>query len=308
MSSFWSFWIIGLTVISLVLLCWLLFSTRKISVNKGKETTGHIYDGIEEYDNPLPAWWINLFVISIVFAVIYLLLYPGLGNFKGLLNWTSTAEWEADVAAAKNAEDSFYAAYADVPVEELAKNAQAMRVGKRIFSNNCATCHMVDGSGGPGYPNLRDNEWQWGGSPEQIRATLVNGRVAAMPAWEAVLGITGLDNMTRYVQSLSSKGDAVAKSPEIEEEGSAQPDRAMVAAEKQYQALCSVCHGAAGEGNVAFGAPALNDDVWLYGGSAVEIRHSLVYGRRGVMPAQADLLGPEKIHLLTAYVYQLSKN
>ncbi|MGB5325904.1 MAG: c-type cytochrome, partial [Pseudomonadales bacterium] len=203
----------------------------------------------------------------------------------------------------------------NTPVLELAKDAQAMRVGKRIFSNNCATCHMIDGAGAKGYPNLTDDDWLWGSSPEQIKATLVNGRIAAMPAWESVLGMTGLDNMTRYLLSLSQNAaadkqaatetsDSAASSGDTGEEV---VDRGMLAAKQQYAALCSVCHGAEGEGNIAFGAPRLNDDIWLYGGSAVEIRHGLANGRNGVMPAQADILSEEKIHLLTAYVYQLSR-
>ncbi|MBT8140265.1 MAG: cytochrome-c oxidase, cbb3-type subunit III [Gammaproteobacteria bacterium] len=297
MSSFWSAWIIGLTVISLVLLCWLLFGTRKIPVDKDKDTTGHVYDGIEEYDNPMPSWWINMFVISIVFGVFYLLFYPGLGNFKGLLNWTSASEWEADVVEAKSKAESFYVAYANTPIPALAEDATAMRVGKRIFSNNCATCHMVDGSGAKGYPNLTDDDWLYGGSPEQIEATLVNGRVAAMPAWESALSVAELDNLTRYVKSLSQPAEA----------GENAASRAMQGAEQKYLAMCSACHGESGEGNIAFGAPALNDDTWLYGGREVEIRHSIAKGRRGVMPAQAEILGEQKIHLLTAYVYQLSR-
>lgn len=291
MSSFWSLWIIVLTVITLVGITWILFANRKTKLNADNEAkTGHVYDGIEEYDNPLPAWWFNLFVLTIIFAVGYLAFYPGLGNFKGILSWTSTGQWEAQVKAADEKFGPMYAKLAQQPIPELAKDKAAMKIGQRLFANNCATCHGSDAGGALGYPNLRDKEWLYGGSAETILTSITAGRSAVMPAWANSLGSTGLENVTDYVLNLA-KGNADATS----------------AGGETFAMMCTVCHGADAKGNPAIGAPNLTDGVWLYGGSRDQILQTIAKGRSGKMPAHKDLLSSEKIHILAAYVFSLSQ-
>lgn len=290
MSNFWSLWIIVLTVITIVGITWLLFSNRKSTGSGPDKTTGHIYDGIEEYDNPLPAWWFNMFVITIVFAVGYLIFYPGMGNFKGLLNWTQINQWQADVDRAEKKYGEIFAQYRVMPVEEVAKNAKALKMGQRMFANNCAQCHGGDARGGNGFPDLTDGEWLYGDSPDQIRESIMQGRSGAMPGWLAALTEDGVIEVSQYVKSLSGtvEGDAPAKA--------------------KFQMFCGACHGADGTGNIAFGAPDLTNDIWLYGGSLGQIAHSIRNGRNGRMPIHKELLSEDKVHLLTAYVYSLSHN
>ncbi|MBD2858213.1 cytochrome-c oxidase, cbb3-type subunit III [Spongiibacter sp. KMU-158] len=293
MTSFWSAWIIVLTVISLVLVCWVLFSNRKTTVqDKDNPTTGHIYDGIEEYDNPLPGWWFKMFVITIIFAIGYLIAYPGMGNFKGLLGWTSVGQWQAEVDKAEAHTAEIFAEYRNTSVEALADNPKAMRMARRMFANNCSVCHGAEGKGSYGFPNLTDQDWLYGGSPEAIKTTITFGRKGNMPAWESALGEAGLSDMTGYVSKLS-QGKTVA--------AEAHPD-----ADQKFAMLCAACHMPDGSGNQMLGAPRLNDNVWLYGGDSGRIKHTLAKGRNGNMPAQGDILGADKIHLLTAFVYKLS--
>ncbi|MCB1615730.1 MAG: cytochrome-c oxidase, cbb3-type subunit III [Pseudomonadales bacterium] len=291
MSSFWSGWIILLTTITFIGVTLLLFGNRKIDAGKGPEAkTGHVYDGIEEYDNPLPAWWMNLFALSIVFGVGYLIAYPGMGNFKGVLNWTQVAEYENAKQVAEEQYGAVFAKYAAMPVEEVAKDSQALKMGQRLFSTNCSTCHGADAGGNLGYPNLRDNDWLYGGSGDQIKASITNGRQGAMPAW-GTMGEEKIKQLTSYVMSLSNPSSALS--------GEAQQGKAAFA-------MCMGCHGMDGKGNTALGAPDLTDNIWLYGGSKEAISESIANGRKGQMPAHAELLGEEKIHLLAAYVFSLS--
>ena len=288
MSGFWSGWIILLTLIVLVGATWLLFGNRYRAGDQ--ETTGHEFDGIEEYDNPLPAWWLWGFVITIVFGVLYVMIYPGLGSFKGALGWSGVSQYEAEQDKARKQYGPIYQKYASMSIADVAKDPEAMRMARRLFSDNCSQCHGSDARGGRGYPNLRDGVWQWGGEPEQILATISNGRQAAMPAWQAVIGDQGIAEVTEYVLSLS---------------GVSHDEATAAAGAKRFATFCAACHGADAKGNAALGAPSLADNVWLYGGSRTAIRETLRQGRNGVMPAQKDRLYPEKVHLLAAYVYGL---
>lgn len=298
MSTFWSVWVIVLTVITIGGSLWLLFATRSIEIKGEIEegeapTTGHTYDGIDEYDNPLPVWWFNLFVLTVVFSVIYLILYPGLGNFKGVLGWTSVGQWEDEIQQAEERYGPLYAQYSDMSIEDLAGHPQAMRLGRRLFGNNCAQCHGADARGSYGFPNLTDDDWLWGGSPEQIRTSITEGRRGAMPGWGRIIGETGVVNVAEYVFSLSGR-------PHNEEQAAA--------GAQVFATYCAACHGPDGQGNVALGAPNLANDKWLYGGSTSLVRHSIREGRMGNMPAQKDQLREDRIHLLTAYVYSLSRD
>jgi cytochrome c oxidase cbb3-type subunit 3 len=292
MTSFWSFWVIILTTISLIGISWILLANRKTKPVNAENTTGHVYDGIEEYNNPLPAWWFYMFIITIVWGVGYLLAYPGMGNFKGLLGWTQINQYEAEVAKADARFSEMRDKYLALNVEEIVDDPVVRKMGQRMFGNNCAQCHGADAKGRYGFPNLTDNDWIYGGSPEIIKTTITDGRMAAMPPWGAVIGDAGVTSVTAYVRSLN---------------GREAPAQRIAAGEKVYQSYCVACHGAEGKGNPAMGAPNLTNGIWLYGGSAVQIAQSIRSGRNGVMPAQKALLSEDKIHILTAYVYGLSR-
>jgi cytochrome c oxidase cbb3-type subunit 3 len=292
---FWSLWIIVLTTVCIGLCTWLLFANRKVKRVDGKDKvgmTGHVYDGIEEYDNPLPRWWFQLFVGTIIFGVIYLILYPGLGSWQGLLGWTSVKELETAQSRAREQYVDSFEKYSKMSVEELVGEPEAMKMAGRLFANNCAICHGADGGGNYGFPNLLDGDWLHGGSPDQIKTTLVKGRNANMPALGQALGENGVIAVTEYVRSLSGL----------------EHDTTLVTAGKEaYMTICSTCHGADGKGNIALGAPNLSDDIWLYDSLRETIASTVRNGRVNRMPAQENLLREDKIHLLTAYVLALSQ-
>lgn len=296
MSSFWSWWIIVIVVINIGGALWLLLANRKVTVvrragDSEVPTTGHVYDGIEEYDNPLPGWWFKMYVGAIVFSVVYLVLYPGLGNFPGILGWTSVGQWEEQMAEAEKRYGPMFARYQDVPVEELATNPEALKMGARLFANNCSVCHGTDARGGYGFPDLSDDDWLYGGSPENIRDSITHGRAGMMTPFGQVLGEAGVVDTTNYVLSLSGR-DHDADS--------------ALRGDILFATYCVACHGADAKGNQLLGAPNLTDNIWLYGGSPEIIRHTIRNGRQGNMPAQQGLLKDDRIHLLTAYVYSLS--
>jgi len=290
MSTAFSLFVIIGTLGSLIVFTLLLLMNRKVE-NPG-QTTGHVYDGIEEYDNPMPAWWFWGFLLSIVFALGYLIYYPGLGNFPGLSGWTSIDRLREQQQAADEQYGPVFAQYRDVPVEELAGNTVAMRMGQRLFANNCAQCHGTAGTGSMGFPNLTDDSWQWGGSVDQIRATLTNGRQAAMPSWSGVLDEYGIRDVTEYLLQISGQD--------------ANTEQATAGAQ-QFTRLCAACHGGDGTGQALLGAPDLTDNVWLYGGSREQIADVLRNGRNGNMPAFEQRLGDDRIHILSAYVRSLAQ-
>lgn len=301
MTTFWSWYVSILSLGTIAALTWLLFATRKGQrPNNVEETTGHSYDGIEEYDNPLPRWWFMLFVATIIFALGYLVLYPGLGNWKGILpgyedGWTQVAQWEKEVARADEQYGPLFAKYAAMPLEEVARDEQALKMGSRMFASYCSICHGSDAKGSYGFPNLTDDDWLYGGDPETIKATILHGRTAAMPAWAAVIGEEGVRNTAAYVRGLAG-----LKHPE-----GITVD--LAAGQKVYETNCAVCHGPDGKGLQALGAPNLTDRVWLYGSSFAQVQQSIRHGRNGQMPAQEAFLGNDKVHLLAAYVYSLSQ-
>ena len=292
MASFWSMWIIILTSITIVGITWILFANRKREQQPADKTTGHEYDGIQEYDNPLPAWWFYMFVITIVWGIGYLVLYPGMGNFPGILGWTQLDQHSREVAAADDKFRAMRDRYLALPVEEIAGDPVVRKMGMRMFANNCAQCHGADAKGSYGFPNLTDDDWIYGGDAATIKATLVNGRQAAMPAWGSILGDQGIAETTQYVLALNGRDT----------------DSTMAAAgEKHFQTYCVACHGADAKGNPALGSPNLANGIWLYGGTEEQISHTLRAGRNGVMPAFKDTLSEDKIHILAAYVYGLNQ-
>lgn len=292
MDSFWSWWVIILTSITIILVTWVLFANRTGDQNPDGDTTGHVYDGIEEYNNPLPSWWFSMFLGTIIFSVGYLIVYPGMGNFPGVFNWTQVGQHDRNVAKADEKHRDMRDRYMAMPVAEVAADPAARKMGMRMFSNNCAQCHGADAKGAYGFPNLTDSDWLYGGTPDAIKASITNGRMAVMPAWGSIIGDAGVTEVSGYVQSLSGR-DIDAKVAE--------------AGQKHFQTYCVACHATDGTGNPALGAPNLANGVWLYGGSDEQISHSVRAGRNGVMPAHKDMLGEDKIHILTAYVYGLSQ-
>ncbi len=294
MSSFWNIWIIVITLGTIFGCWWLLQSNSKGERDEGGEvpTTGHIYDGIQEYDNPLPRWWFSMFVITIVFSLVYLLLYPGLGSFKGVLGWSQESAWQKEKQEADEKYGPIFAEYSKASIVELQSNRKALLSGQRIFANNCAVCHGSAATGSYGFPNLTDSDWLYGSEPDQIKTTISQGRRGAMPGWGPIIGEQGVTSVAEFVMSLSGrKVDAQLASK----------------GKTLYETTCAACHGATGEGNILLGAPNLSDNIWLYGGSPELIRHSIRNGRNGNMPAHKDLLGNDKVHLVSAYVYSLTQ-
>lgn len=295
MSIFWNVWIIGLTLACIVLVMWVLLANRKVAVSDDEEpenrTTGHVYDGIEEYDNPLPLWWFLLFIGTVIYAGIYLVFYPGLGSFPGVLGWTSKGELAQDQADAREKTSDLYARFMAMPVQELSQDPDALKMGTRLFANNCAVCHGAGGNGYYGFPNLTDNAWIYGGSPEKIKETLLYGRNGNMPAWGEILGLDKSSQVAHYALSLS---------------GLEHDEQDAKLGQPIFNQYCAACHNTNGTGNMAIGAPNLTDDAYLYSPTHEDVLQTVLKGRVNNMPAQGPLLSDEKIHVLTAYVFSLS--
>ncbi len=294
-SGFWDVYISVITVVSIVACALFLRSQTKARVPSDKgSTTGHTWDeDLAEYNNPLPNWWRWLFYFTIVFALAYLVLYPGLGSWKGLLGWSQVSQLQEETAKASAAYGPLYDRFAKTPVEALAKDPEALAVGQKLFLNNCAQCHASDGGGSRDFPNLTDLDWLWGGTPEAIETSIRDGRQGMMPSWIQALGEQGVKDAAHYVMSLSGL-----------------PNDSIRAArgKETFDKICSACHGPEGKGNIAMGAPNLTDKIWLHGGSEAQIIETISKGRTDRMPSHKDSLSPAKIHLLTAYVYSLSSS
>ena len=295
MSSFWSNYIIILTALNLVGCVWLIWwasKKRKGEASEG-DVTGHVWDDtLEEFNNPMPRWWLWMFYISLAFSVVYLWLYPGLGNVEGSLKWTQLGQYEREVAQANRDYGPLFAKYAATPITELAKNSKANAIGQRLFLTYCSTCHGSDAKGARGFPDLTDKDWLYGGSPDAIKTSILNGRSGMMPAMGAALGSEkGVDEVVSYVQSLSGRKTDAGKT---------------AAGKARFEMMCAACHQASGKGNITLGAANLTDNIWLYGGSAGMIKKTITEGRNGKMPAHKNFLGEDKSHLLAAYIYSLS--
>ncbi|CAD5108177.1 cytochrome-c oxidase, cbb3-type subunit III [Zestomonas carbonaria] len=316
MTLFWSLYVTVLTLGTIFALTWLLFSTRRGQrAEATDETVGHAFDGIEEYDNPLPKWWFMLFIATIVFALGYLALYPGLGNWKGVLpgygylnnetkqefstgssGWTGVHEWEKEMAKADAKFGPIFAKFAAMPIEEVAKDPQALKMGGRLFASNCSICHGSDARGAYGFPNLTDDVWRWGGEAETIKTTIMEGRHGMMPPQGPVIGDQGVRNVAAFVTT-QLHGRKLPEGAEADVE----------AGKQIFSTTCSACHGPEGKGMAALGAPDLTQpSAFIYGTSFAQLQQTIRYGRTGVMPAQAELQGNDKVHLLAAYVYSLS--
>jgi cytochrome c oxidase cbb3-type subunit 3 len=298
LTSFWHWYVIIITIVTILGCFWLLQWTKGIS-NRDEEgdgtgTTGHVWDeDLVELNNPLPKWWLQLFYGTIIFAFIYLVLFGGLGNIGGVLGWSQEGQYEEQMKAADEAQEVVFSRYREMDNETLIADAEATATGQRLFANSCAMCHGSDARGARGFPNLTDGDWLWGGSEEAITTTIRMGRSGIMPVLAPALGgDAGVDNMTQYVLSLS---------------GAAEADADAMSAQPMFIALCSACHAADGSGNQILGGSDLTDDIWLYGSSAEAVRTTILEGRNGVMPAHGELLGENRSKILAAYVASLSR-
>jgi cytochrome c oxidase cbb3-type subunit 3 len=292
-SGFWSLFVAGVTlagILACLLLLWV--TARKKVPPRSDNTTGHVWDeDLTEMNNPLPLWWVGLFILTIVFSLLYLVAYPGLGSYEGELKWSTQGEYQAEVAKAKQELEPLYAQFTSRKAEELAGDPAAMAIGERIFMNNCAQCHGSDARGSKGFPNLADGDWLYGGAPEKIVEAIAQGRVANMPPMAAAVGSSDdVRNVAHYVLSLSN-------SPH---------DSLRAQLGKSRFGACAACHGANGKGNPALGAPNLADDTWLHGWGEAAIVNIVNNGRTNEMPPQADKLTEAQIHVLGAYVWGLS--
>jgi cytochrome c oxidase cbb3-type subunit III len=299
-SGFWSWYIIVITVGAFAYCAWLLWSTGSAKVPGGKvDTTGHVWDGdLAEYNNPLPRWWMWLFWITLAFGVVYLVLYPGLGSFPGVLKWTSFGSYAKDSADTDAKLKPLYDKYAAMSIPELAANKEAHAIGERLFLNRCALCHGSDAGGGYGFPNLKDGDWLWGGTPEAIETSILGGRMGVMPALGAALPGDGVKEAVAYVRSLSGLPHDTLKAQ---------------VGKQHFMTICAACHGPEGKGNPALGAPNLTDNVWLYGSSEQSMLETVTKGRNNAvtpgsltMPSFKAELGDARAHLVAAYVWSLS--
>lgn len=300
-SEWWSIWIaivVGVSIFGCGLLLWTQSKVRVKLGADGKplavETTGHVWDGdLCENNNPLPSWWMYLFYITIVFAVAYLVLYPGFGGAQGKLGWSQTGEYEEEMKAGEKQYGPLFNKYLAMDIPAVAKDPQAHTIGERLFLNSCAQCHGSDAQGSKGFPNLTDNDWLYGGEPATIEETIRNGRHGLMPPMGAAVGTDDdVRNVANYVLSLSGSTH----------------DPIKAAFGKPKFMACAACHGADGKGSKVVGAPNLTDKVWLYGGDVNTIMETINKGRGNTMPAHKNILGDAKVHLLASYVWGLSNN
>lgn len=297
LTSFWHWYVVIITVVTILACFWLLQWTKGASnrdeTEDGAGTTGHVWDeDLVELNNPLPRWWLKLFYITIAFSFIYMILFGGLGNIPGVLGWSQEGQYEAEMQTAAEAQEAIFSRYRQMDNETLINDAEANATGQRLFANNCAMCHGSDAAGARGFPNLTDNDWLYGGDFDVVMQTIANGRAgAAMPVMVGGLDDAAISELVVYVQSMSGQ----------------KADAAMAArGKKNFDMLCVACHGPDGSGNQALGAPKLNDNIWLYGGEPETIRKTLTEGRNGNMPAFQKTLTEDQRRLIAAYVLSLS--
>lgn len=299
-SDFWSLYVAVIVFVGIAGCAVFLWSQNvgvaAVADGSDADTTGHVWDEtLQEFNNPMPRWWMWMFYITVAFALGYLALYPGLGSYKGALNWSSKGQYEAEIKKADDTYGPIYEKYLKMDLKAVAADKQANEMGQRLFLTYCAQCHGSDAHGSKGFPNLADNDWLWGGEPEAIEKTILEGRQGMMPAYggnpDAVGGEAGAKEVANYVRSLSG----LSHDAELAGKG-----------KEKFGVVCFACHGPEGKGQTAMGAPNLTDKTWLYGSSEAAIVETITKGRANRMPAWKDFLGEAKVHLLAAYVLSLS--
>ncbi len=278
---------------------------KHIDEVSGIETTDHEWDGIRELNNPLPRWWLWILYASIIWSIGYYIAYPAIplvsSYTKGVLGYSSRAEVAADVAAAKEAQKGMREQIANASLEDIRTDASlrafAIAGGRSAFNVNCSQCHGSGAQGFKGYPNLNDDEWLWGGTVDAIYQTITHGvrntdsedaRISDMPAFvkDGILDAAQAASVAEYVLSLSGQSTDTSGKALFDEN-------------------CAACHGAEGEGVADLGAPALNNDLWLYGGDKETIVETIAYSRKGVMPAWGKILDEVTVKQLAVYVHSL---
>jgi cytochrome c oxidase cbb3-type subunit 3 len=293
MSSALSWYVIIGTVVSMLACFWLIVWTnrQRASDEEIAESEAHVWDeDVRELNNPLPMWWLWSFILTLIWGAGYFIVYPGLGNFEGTFGWSQESQYEAEMATAEETYGPIFAKYGAMPAEELVNDPAAMSIGSSLFANYCSQCHGANALGAPGFPNLTAGVFSYGGTPAQIEQTLTNGRVGVMPSASAIVQTEEqLAAMIEYVRKIPDGMDTASP------------------AHAQYMSLCVACHGPTGGGMQVLGGPSLADDNWLYGSSDAALRKTIMEGRQGEMPAHGNLLGPDRIRILTAYVLSLSK-
>jgi len=291
-SGFWGFYISVLTLGGVAFCAYILVKMSRRKAAGDPDQTGHVWDeDLAEYNNPLPRWWVWLFWITIVFGLAYLWIYPGLGTWRGASHWSSREQYEGEMQVAERQFGPLYQKYAGVDLKAVAADPDARAIGQKLFMTYCTQCHASDARGGRGFPNLTDDDWLFGGEPDVIKTTIMNGRNGIMPAFGPALGPEGVRDTANYVRSLSGLGHDAARAAR---------------GKAHFTTYCAACHGVDGKGNRAVGAPNLTDAIWLYGPSEATIAETITGGRNIVMPAHKDFLGEARVHLLAAYVYGLS--
>jgi cytochrome c oxidase cbb3-type subunit 3 len=293
-SSFWNGYVMVLVFLSIAFCVFILVTNTTKRTAGPVELQHHIWDEtLQEYNNPLPRWWMYMFWFTIIFAIVYLALYPGFGNNAGKLGWSATGQWEAEQKAAEAKYGPIFAKYRSMDLNAVAADKEANAMGQRMFVTYCAQCHGADAKGAKGFPNLTDKDWLYGGEPETIQTTILGGRQGMMPPWGEALGAEGVKDVANFVRSLS---------------GLAHDDVRAQRGKEIFGQYCVACHGPEGKGTPAMGAPNLTDKVWLYGSSEATIIETVTNGRTNKMPSFQAFLGEDKVHLLAAYVLSLSKD
>lgn len=291
-SDTWHYYVAGLVILSLLFCIWILASNITRRVKGPVDLCDHVWDGdLQEYNNPLPRWWMWLFWLTIIFGCVYFVLYPGLGNFPGKFGWSAVSQYKAEVAKEDAVVQPIYDKYMKQDLLAVAADPDAQAMGQRLFLTYCAQCHGSDARGAKGFPNLTDGDWLHGGEPATVQTTIAEGRIGAMPPFGPTLGADAVKDVANYVRSLS---------------GLANDSLRAQRGKQTFMTVCAACHGPEGKGNVALGAPNLTDKVWLWGSSESTIIETVTHGRTNQMPAWGERLGKDKVHLLAAYVLSLS--
>jgi cytochrome c oxidase cbb3-type subunit III len=291
-SGFWNMYVIVLVLVSIVICGVFLWMQGSVKYTPG-ETTGHVWDEtLAEYSNPLPNWWRWMFYITVVFSLVYLAFYPGLGNMAGSFGWTARGQYEDEMKKADQQYAPIFNKFLKQDIMAVAANSEAKEMGQRMFLTYCAQCHGSDAKGAKSFPNLADSDWLWGGTPEKIKATIKDGHDAVMTpkGTKPDMDAEQVKDVVHYVRSLSGlSSDSIR----------AQRGKEL------YPQACAACHGPDAKGNVDAGYPNLTDKVWLYSSQEADMIETVTKGRVNRMPAFGDFLGDAKVHLLTAYVWGL---
>ena len=290
-SSFWNFYVMFLVAGSLLFCLFVLMANAKRPEGP-VSLQGHVWDeDLAEYNNPLPRWWFYLFWLTLIFSVVYLVLYPGFGNNKGVLNWTQVGQYSTEVKEADSKYGPIYAKYRAMDIPAVAADPEARGMGQRLFLTYCAQCHGSDARGAKGFPNLSNTFWHWGGEPETIKETITMGRTGMMPPLGPVLGAEGTKDVANFVRSLS---------------GLAHDSLRAQRGKELFEVNCVACHGPEGKGTPVMGAPDLTDEEWLWGSAEASIIETVTNGRTNQMPTFGEFLGEDKVHLLAAYIWGMS--